>query len=205
MLMENLIICSRTLYDADISDKMKEIDALKRRVSELERELGVNIAPKVFCKNHGEWHGKITYILEYIYDNISNIRLVEPGGDHELLTGPGLWMISDKQDKSERLTQLFIWLTGNEKWAHKVTCDIMSDIKCILDMLKPHEKYSAIEIRDFIYYFIQEKLCDRHKYSILADIPQYRCKKCGVIYNDPYDSEDGGETFEVNENCVNCV
>ena len=65
--MDNLIKCSKVLYDVDVSNKMKEITALKRRVSELEKELGENIAPKIFCKNHGEWHGKITYILEYIY------------------------------------------------------------------------------------------------------------------------------------------
>ena len=30
--MENLITCSRVLYDKDISDKMKEITSLKRNL-----------------------------------------------------------------------------------------------------------------------------------------------------------------------------
>ena len=202
--MENLIICSKVLYDMDVANKMKEITSLNNRIANLEKEIDSIITPKILCNDHTEWHRKITYILEYIYDNISNLQFVDTGGDAELLTGPSLWMISDRQIKSELFTNVLIWLTGNEKWSHNVVAQIMADLKSILDLLKIHEKYNETEIREFVYYFIHDKLCERHKYSVLADIPQYRCKKCGILYNDPYDSEDDGVNFEITEVCDSC-
>lgn len=203
--MDNLIKCSRILYDVDIYNKQQEIVSLKKRINELEQNIEEYTTPKVFCKNHVEWHRKITYVLEYIYNNITNIQLIDDDEeDIELFTGPGRWAISDKQIKSELFVDILTWLTGKEKWSHNIVIQIMADLKCILDILKIHEKYNESERRDFIYYFIHDKLCERHTYSILAGIPQYTCGKCGKIYNDPYDSEDSGEIFEISEECDSC-
>ena len=202
--MENLIKCSHTLYSSDISDKMKEITSLKSRITALEKELEDNSSPKLFCKNHAEWHSIVGNMLNYIYNNISDLHLIEPGGDGEIITGPGLWMISDKHLKFELLKHRLILVGGTESWASKIASEIFADLKCVLDKLKLHEKYSRTERRDFVYYYIQDKLCERHKLSILANIPQYKCQSCGIIYNDPYDSEDDGEIFEINEFCNDC-
>lgn len=204
MLMENLIKCSKVLYDNDISNKMKEITQLKIKIAELEKDITVNKPPKIFFNNHLEWHTKVSETLDYIYDNITNIQFVEAGTDAEIFTGSGLWMISDKQTKYELLKQCLIWIGGSEKWAEKIASNIIADIKSVLDTLKLHENYGEQEIRDFIFCFIQDKLCERHKKSILADIPQYKCPICGVIYNDPYDSEDDGDIFDISELCRDC-
>lgn len=205
--MENLILCSKTLYDVDVSNKMKEIADLKKKITALERELGVNVAPKVFCKNHKEWHAKVGYVLEYIYDNISNIQLIgAAGGWGGQVAGDGLWLSSDRVLKTELLEQVFIWLTGAEKWSHKVARELMSDITTVMDLLKLPFRYTEEERRGFINIFMYEKLCGKHsrETSLLADIPQYKCDVCGSIYNDPYDSEDGGDTFDINESCGDC-
>ena len=204
--MENLILCSKTLYDVDVSNKMKEIADLKKKIAALERELGVNVAPKVFCKNHKEWHAKVGYVLEYIYDNISNIQLIDADHGDVQVAGDGLWLPSDRVLKTELLEQVFIWLTGAEDWSRKVSRELMSDIKTVMDLLKLHEKYTDEERRGFINIFMYEKLCGKHsrETSLLADIPQYKCDVCGSIYNDPYDSEDGGDTFDINESCGDC-
>ena len=49
--MENLITCSRVLYDKDISDKMKEITSLKRNMRFYE-------TPKIEYSNLEEWETK---------------------------------------------------------------------------------------------------------------------------------------------------
>jgi len=204
--MENLILCSKTLYDVDVSNKIKEIAALKKKIAALERELGVNVAPKVFCKNHKEWHAKVGYVLEYIYDNISNIQLIDADHGDVQVAGDGLWLPSDRVLKTELLERVFIWLTGAADWSRKVSRELMSDIKTVMDLLKLHEKYTDEERRGFINIFMYEKLCGKHsrETSLLADIPQYKCDVCGSIYNDPYDSEDGGDTFDINESCGDC-
>ena len=49
--MENLITCSRVLYDKDISDKMEEITSLKRKIHIYE-------TPKIEYSNLEEWETK---------------------------------------------------------------------------------------------------------------------------------------------------
>ena len=49
--MENLITCSRVLYDKDISDKMEEITSLKRNMRFYE-------TPKIEYSNLEEWETK---------------------------------------------------------------------------------------------------------------------------------------------------
>ena len=49
--MENLITCSRVLYDKDISDKMEEITSLKRKMRFYE-------TPKIEYSNLEEWETK---------------------------------------------------------------------------------------------------------------------------------------------------
>ena len=184
--MENLILCSKTLYDVDVSNKIKEIADLKKKIATLESELGANIAPKVFCKNHQEWHAKVGYVLEYIYDNISNIQLIDADHGDVQVAGDGLWLPSDRASLSKVLND--------------------SNIKTVMDLLKLHEKYTEEERRAFINIFMYEKLCDKNsrESALLVDIPQYKCDVCGAIYNDPYDSEDGGDTFDINESCGRC-
>lgn len=206
--MDNLFLCSKVLCDVNISDKINEIQSLKSKISILEDKLNNVLPPKIFCKNHKEWHDKIHYMLSYIYDNVTNIQLVDidggTDGDADIFSGDGLWLPSDKIIKTELLQQVFMWLTDKEDWSKKVACELIADIKSVLDLLKLHEKYTDIERRHFIYYFMYEKLCDRHNTSLLADIPQYKCTACGAIYNDPYDTEDDGQTFEIVETCHDC-
>ena len=49
--MENLITCSRVLYDKDICDKMEEITSLKRNMCFYE-------TPKIEYSNLEEWETK---------------------------------------------------------------------------------------------------------------------------------------------------
>ena len=50
--MENLITCSRVLYDKDISDKMEEITSLKRKIHIYE-------TPKIEYSNFKDTPGNI--------------------------------------------------------------------------------------------------------------------------------------------------
>ena len=204
--METLMQCSKILYDVEMADKLKEIHHLKYKISTLEKELDKIKTPKLLCKNHQEWHEKVSYILDYIYDNIADIQLVEPpeNGGEDFFTGPGRWALTDRQEKFQLLKDLLLWLTKHEYWADKHASDMICDLGCILDNLKLHERYSDEERKSFVYNFFQDKLCERHRNSILGNIPHYRCEKCNIIYNDPYDSEDDGETFDILELCDTC-
>ncbi len=202
--MENLIKCSKILYNKDIADKNREILYLQNEIRNLKKEYSALLSPRIFFNNHKEWHKIVSDTLSYIYNYVSRIHLYNDNFGNNVIVEPGRWLISDRHIKYEMLKQSLIRLGGSEPWADKVSKDIISDLNNILNQLKLHERYSYTEIRKFVYFFIHDKLCERHSNSILANIPQYKCTKCHQIYNDPYDSEDDGEIFKIFEICEQC-
>ncbi len=197
--------CAKVLYDQDVTDKMVEINSLKNENSLLTKMLGETIAPRILIRDHKEWHTIVNSTLKYIYEQVCNIQLHPNNMENNDLVD-GLWKTEDRVCKFELLKNCLIKLGGNnaKQWACKITQDIISDLNSVINILKINEKYTATEINNFVYCFIHDKLCDRHTNSLLANIPHYNCTNCGEIYNDPYDSEDGGETFAINEKCHKC-
>lgn len=196
--------CAKVLYDKDISDKIMEINTLKNENRQLKKTVGDTIPPHILLRDHKEWHSLVNNTLEYIHKNVCNIQLHNVVHIDETIHG--LWKIEDKMRKFDLFENALIRLAGinSKQWVNKITQDIFSDLDLTINILKINERYTQQEINNFVYCFIYDKLCDRHSNSLLAKIPHYNCGKCGEIYNDPYDSEDGGETFEINEKCSNC-
>ena len=204
--MDNLIQCARVLYDKDISDKISEIKSLKGEISKLKKHLDETVAPRILFRNHKEWHTLVTNTLRYIYNNVCDIQLHHPNAQYVENFSTGIWINEDKLEKCELFKNCLVELAGknSEPWANKISQDVFSDLDSIINILKINRKYTQSEIHTFVYFYIHDKLCERNECSILAKIPQYQCVRCGEIYNDPYDSEDSGDTFEINEKCNNC-
>ena len=173
--MENLITCSRVLYDKDISDKMKEITSLKIKLikyetpqieysSQLEWEIKVGEAYQIIKNGLNKW------IIEnhFEYDNMSN-QVITP---RQRMRFPNY------------IEQALYFITkeNNKDWCYSTSVDIMSGIETYLDVLIKTGYWDLIynlsepeKISNLIYNTI---ILQIERY-IEFDLAIFTCELCG--------------------------
>jgi len=179
--MEKLIICSRVLYDNDISDKMDEITSLKKKLRFYE-------TPTAEYSGYEEWETKKEEAYQIIKNGLTK-WIVDDTFEYEFMAQMGL---TPRQRNAipyyiEQALNL-ITKENNKEWVEKISDDIVYGIAGsingiievgIWDVMTPEN------MLNFIYNNIIWQLGDdSHSPCIVDDIAIYTCKLCGKT--DPY-------------------
>ena len=181
--MENLLLCSRTLYDKDILDKMSILQAKTKAVKKN--------YPQLFFETYTEWDEKKNLILNgiktYIVDYITN-----EDTEYEIMRNTGLtshqWVnVGNNVEKN------LYYLTADKKWSHDVTWELMSLCSLFFDSLISsgtweilYERLTRNQIASLLNNIIKNHLDN----DILLDIPKFRCKNCKKISSNVFASDN---------------
>ena len=178
--MENLITCSRVLYDKDISDKMEEITSLKRKISFYE-------TPKIEYFNLEEWERKQKEAYQIIKNGL-NEYIIEDNFEYHHMS---YWGLTPRQKINIRycIEQALKIITkeNNKEWIGKISYDIIYGIEGFLNgFIKTGNWeliYSQLDpetMSNLIYNNIIWQLDDgEHLPCILDDIAIFTCEMCG--------------------------
>ena len=178
--MENLILCSRVLYDKDISDKMKEIKSLKRTIR-------IHETPKIEYSNFEEWETKKKEAYQIIKNGLNKL-IIEDNFEYNHMSYQGLTR-RQQNNIPYYIEQALNLITkeNNKEWAENISYDITYGIEGFFNgFIKTGNWdliYSQLDpetISNLIYNNIIWQLDDGEHYPcILMDIPIITCKICG--------------------------
>jgi hypothetical protein len=163
--MENLVTCSRVLYDKDIVDKMKEIVSLKKDLNKYK-------TPKKIFTSWDEWE-KIRYEYETKINNCLN-KYVNEMGDY-----------GHPRDHAVGVTikKILTDLTDNEEWASHFSRIISLVINGIVlgSNIDNESLFNILKscITNLLYSDFDISMDN----SIFDDIPVFRCELCSSNSN----------------------
>ena len=184
--MENLITCSRVLYDKDISDKMEEITSLKREITSLKRKLSFYETPKIEYFNLEEWERKQKEAYQIIKNGL-NEYIIEDNYDYHYMS---YWGLTPRQKINIRycIEQALKIITkeNNKEWVEQISYDIIYGIEVFLNgFIKTGNWeliYSQLDpetMSNLIYNNIIWQLDDgEHFPCILDGIAIFTCEMC---------------------------
>jgi len=178
--MEIFIQCSKILYDRDIIDKNKQIEILKSRIKELEKNNGDPVIVFHSIKQFRAWVNIFDRdIIDIVDKSLTDIEYVKENG----LSFDQCYKIMDT------IYNNLYYITGNEKWSmaksneliNKVNISIQSLISCGL-----WDKIYTVtdtEISSIIYNLLMAEIghYDNNYYGVIADITFFKCSKCKNI------------------------
>jgi hypothetical protein len=189
--MENLVKCSRVLYDKDIIDKNEEINSLKKKFRYYEE-------PKIDFANMEEYKIKKNEAYKIIREGIDK-WIIEDTFEYEHMSYRGL---TPRQNVNitiyiEKALNL-ITKEQNKEWAYRISNEIIYGINGFLNTLIDTEIWELIYsqlnskiMSDIIYNNIVWQLDDgdtSNSSGILGDIRLFTCKICKK--KDDYINED---------------
>ena len=187
--MENLITCSRVLYDKDISDKMEEITSLKRKMRFYE-------TPKIEYSNLEEWETKKKEAYQIIKNGL-NKWIIEDNFEYQHMSSQGL---TSRQQMNipyyiEQALKI-ITKENNKEWVEKISYDIIYGIEGFLNgFIKTgnwdliYSQLDSETMSNLIYNNIIWQLDNgEHSPCILEDIAIFTCEMCGK--KDTYINDD---------------
>lgn len=196
--MENLLKCSKVLYDANMSDKMKEITQLKNKIKELEDK-----NPKIMCKTYKEWDLIMDNLMNQIANSgIHNIHFVEDLSDFECF-GLDYWHTDNADFFSLTLTQILTSLLNDRAWAEKQVTEIFFELSNVFACFKVKDSFSETDRNANILELIRQKLYAGRR-AILAKIPHYKCFNCNEIFNEEWGEGDCERDTEKEVICFEC-
>ena len=185
--MENLITCSRVLYDKDAKDKMKEITSLKREITSLKREMLFYEIPKIEYSNLEEWKRTRKDAYQIIKNGL-NECIIEDTYEYHYMSYLGLTP-GQKINIRYYIEQALKIITkeNNKEWVEKITDAIIYGIVGFLNgFIKTgngQSIYSQLDpetMSNLIYNNIIWQLDDGEHYpSMLDSIAIFTCKMCG--------------------------
>tara|TARA_B100000575_G_scaffold279972_1_gene268927 strand:- start:1037 stop:1636 length:600 start_codon:yes stop_codon:yes gene_type:complete len=177
--MEKLIISSKVLYDKDISDKIKEINFLKKNLRFYE-------TPKIEYSNLEEWEIQKKEAYKIIKDGLDE-WIIENNYEYQHMSYQGLTcrqriMIPHYIEKALNI----ITKEKNKEWVKKKSYDIIYGIEGFLEgFLRTgnwYLIYSQLDsktLSNLIYNNIIWQLdSDDHYPCILENIAIFSCKIC---------------------------
>ena len=187
--MENLITCSRVLYDKDISDKMKEITSLKRNLRFYE-------TPKIEYSNLEEWENKKKEAFQIIKNGLNKDAedIFESG--HTSAWGLKHSSIQYYIEKALNL----ITKENNKEWVEMTSNNINYGIEGFYNGFNTdnwnliYSQLGSETMSNIIYNNIIWQLDDADgDLCILEDIAIFTCVICGKK-----------DTYHHNDKCYDC-
>lgn len=186
--MEKLILCSKALYDHNISQNMKEISELKNEIKSLKK-------PKKFYESCKEFEMKKIEAFsiirecvdEFVSDNDFEWNYMETFGT----------TARQQANIPHSISRALTMLIDNTEWADTVAFDIIwPAIECFVESLMENEKRlwnilysysSSEEIGDLFFNFIEKYINEN---LLQEDVFMFKCIKCNKIVNDFIDEND---------------
>lgn len=190
--MERLILCSKALYDNDVSQKMKEISVLKNEIKRMKKP----------TKLYESWE-------EFEKTKIEAFSIIRESVDEMVSDNHFEWSYMDTfgitphqaSEIPRSISRALEMLTGNAAWADTAAFDIVwPALECFVDGLMKNEKRlwnilyshsSSEEIGD-LFFNVIEKYIDEH--LLVDDVFMFRCVKCHKVVNH----------VEENDRCTDC-
>jgi hypothetical protein len=181
--MENLILCSRILYDRDISDKMKEITSLRKK-------LRIYETPKIEYSNLEEWDTKkeeafqiIKNFLDEFINNDDDIKahiMSCDGFSPSLHTKTAIYIYINRA-----LNLITKENNKYKEWSYNIAYGIADEIEGFFKGLKKtgiwnliYSQLDSETISNLIYNIIICQFGAVGECGILDDIPIRMCKMC---------------------------
>jgi hypothetical protein len=190
--MENLILCSRTLYDHDISKKMNEISELKKEIRSLKK-------PKKFYESWEEFEKKKVEAFSIIRKSVDE---VVSDNDFEWSYMETLGVTPRQcDDIPESISDALTLLTENTAWSDTTAFDVvwpvvesfvgglMENGGNLWNILYSHS--SSEEIGDLFFDIIEKYINEN---LLQEDVFMFKCVKCNKV--DDYVDE--------NNRCIDC-
>lgn len=189
--MENLITCSRVLYDKDISDKMKEITSLKKNLLSYEK-------PKVEYVNLEEYKTKKRDAYQIIKKGLDKL-IIDDFKYHHMSCEGLIFFLSDDLPSIIKESLDLITKKKNKEWVEKISYDIVYGIEGFLNGFKKTGVWNLLDLdpetmSNLLYNNIIWQLDDTHYPCILEEIAIFTCKICGK--KNDYVNDDNI--------CINC-
>ena len=158
--MENLITCSRCLYDKDISEKMKEITYLKRKLRFYE-------TPKIEYYDLEKWKIKKEEAYQIVKNGL-NKWITENNLEYQHMSSQGLTIKQQINIKYyiEKALNL-ITKENNKEWVEMISIDIISGIEGIFN------GFIETGIWDLIYSQLNAETMSNLIYNIIWQL--YNC------------------------------
>ena len=179
--MENLIKCSQTLYDQDISNKMTEITNLK---IQLEKNIQKYKKPQIIVTDKKDWDKRLTILMNSLETEIT-----------EFLSsrwGIFIYYCLDDLDAHNNFKATFFKLTNNEYWSKKLSDAIINVIKVSFNVLEKTggvnelSDYQDEAMKKFIVIIMEEindLLISRRGLQtsqlFINEMVVYKCSICG--------------------------
>ena len=190
--MENLILCSRTLYDHDISKKMNEISELKKEIKSLKK-------PKKFYESWEEFEKKKIEAFGIIRKSVDELV---SDNDFEW-THMETYGVTPRQRANipHSISIALSLLTENTAWSDTAAFDVVWPVvESFVDGLMEnggnlwnilYSHSSSEEIGDLFFNVIEKYINEN---LLQEDVFMFKCVKCNKV--DDYVDE--------NNRCIDC-
>jgi hypothetical protein len=190
--MERLILCSKALYDNDVSQKMKEISALKDEIKKMKK-------PTKFYESWEEFENAKVDAFSIIRESVDEMV----SDNHYEWSYMETFGITPGQNANipYSISRALETLTGNAAWADTAAFDIVwPALECFVDGLMENEKRlwnilyshsSSEEIGDLFFNVIKRYIDD---HLLLDDVFTFKCVKCHKVV----------DYVEENDRCIDC-
>lgn len=182
--MENLITCSKVLYDKDVLDKSTEILKLKKIIKNYEK-------PQVIYSSVEEWEMKKQEAYNIIQNGI-NLWIVDNELETQFMFSGQYCGLTPNQRKNipKYIEEALILLTKNSNWSKKTSVDIMYSIDGFINGIIKNDLWNLItttinaeQLANIIYKNIEWQLDNGEHYPCILDkIAIFKCKKCEDYY-----------------------
>lgn len=190
--MENLILCSRALYDHDISKKMKEISELKEEIKSLKK-------PKKFYENWEDLERKKIEAFSIIRESVDELV---SDNDYEWSFMETFGVTPGQStDIPHSISRALTILTDDAAWSDTAAYDVvwpvvesfvgglMENERKLWNILYSHS--SSEEMGDLFFNVIEKYI---NEYLLQEDVFMFKCVKCNKV--DDYVDE--------NNRCIDC-
>ena len=189
--MENLIKCSKILYDHDLASKATEIESLKKELQKYK-------TPTVRCQCETQWEIMIERSLQHIRSEL--YATMEEEEEYESMETDGLTSRQLYLLEQKLKDELYV-LTDNRIWSEQAGIQMITNVSMSIKTLQDCDYWSLIyglstkqEISNYMYCLI-EKIYR----SVVQKLVVYCCSDCELITNTAF--EDVEETMY----CTDCA
>ena len=195
--MENLIKCSQTLYDQDISNKMAEITNLKTQLEKYKK-------PQIIVADKKDWDKRLDTLMNSLETEITEF----------LSSRWGIYICYclDDLDTHNNFKATFFKLTNNEYWSKKLSQAIINVIKVSFSVLektggvddlsdyqdKAMENFIVIIMEEIYDLLISRTALLETSHLFINEMAVYKCSICGEFEDFMEGIIDGGK-------CLCCI